>query len=136
MEKEAGGGGDKGELEPGDDAGREEEGRVLEMLEAKWVKMNDTINTQPIPPSTNLLANLPSGRDIHAPPAPYTPPSLDEDQLVRMRAPPGDDELPADVDADDSDDEAEAAGRDTPGALPASRTLSRAESAGNGNAYY
>lgn len=46
MEKDAGGRDHKerGELEPGDDAGREEEGRVLEMLEAKWVKMNDTVS--------------------------------------------------------------------------------------------
>lgn len=46
------------------------------------------MNTQLIPPSAPLLANLPSGRDIHTPPAPFTPPSLDEDQLLRMRAPP------------------------------------------------
>lgn len=42
------GSGDKGEqmggLEWGDDAGREEEGRVIEMLETKWVKMNDTVS--------------------------------------------------------------------------------------------
>lgn len=44
MEKEAGGSGEKGELEPGDDAGREEEGRVIDMLETKWVKMNDTVS--------------------------------------------------------------------------------------------
>jgi hypothetical protein len=33
----------KGELGPGDSAGREEEGRVIEMLETKWVRMNDTV---------------------------------------------------------------------------------------------
>lgn len=99
-----------------------------------WLADFTKINTQLIPPSTNFLANLPSGRDIHSPPAPYTPPSLDEDQLLRMRAPPEEEELPPDVEADDSDNEAEASGRDTPGAFPASRTLSRAESAGN--AYY
>jgi hypothetical protein len=32
-----------GELLRGDDAGWEEEGRVIEMLETKWVKMNDTV---------------------------------------------------------------------------------------------
>jgi hypothetical protein len=43
--KDAGGsGGDKGPLEAGDDAGRGEEGRVLAMLETKWVKMNDTVS--------------------------------------------------------------------------------------------
>lgn len=32
------------ELGRGDDAGWEEEGRVIEMLEAKWVKMNNTVS--------------------------------------------------------------------------------------------
>lgn len=32
------------ELNRGDDAGWEEEGRVIEMLEAKWVKMNNTVS--------------------------------------------------------------------------------------------
>ena len=41
--KDAGGGrSDKGPLAPGDDAGRDEEGRVIDMLETKWVRMNDT----------------------------------------------------------------------------------------------
>ncbi|KAL5338895.1 hypothetical protein BJX70DRAFT_365435 [Aspergillus crustosus] len=45
IEKGAGGErSEKGELGPGDNAGREEEGRVLELLEAKWVRMNDTVN--------------------------------------------------------------------------------------------
>lgn len=43
--KDAGGSrGDKGPLEPGDDAGRDEEGRVIAMLETKWVRMNDTVS--------------------------------------------------------------------------------------------
>ncbi|KLJ09606.1 hypothetical protein EMPG_14980 [Blastomyces silverae] len=93
------------EMDWGDDAGREEEGRVLDMLEAKWVKMNDTINTQLIPSSSSYLANLPSGRDIHSTPAAYCPPQLDTEQLVRMRAPPDTHES-FDV-ADSSDEEAE-----------------------------
>lgn len=45
MEKDAGSRdrGEKNELDPGDNAGREEEGRVIEMLETKWVRMNDTV---------------------------------------------------------------------------------------------
>lgn len=45
MEKDAGSRdrGEKSELDPGDNAGREEEGRVIEMLETKWVRMNDTV---------------------------------------------------------------------------------------------
>lgn len=36
---------DKGPLEPGDDAGHDEEARVIAMLEAKWVRMNNTVST-------------------------------------------------------------------------------------------
>lgn len=43
--KDAGGNrSDKGPLDAGDDAGRDEEGRVITMLETKWVKMNDTVS--------------------------------------------------------------------------------------------
>lgn len=35
------------ELDWGDDAGREEEGRVIDMLEARWMKMNDTVSFLP-----------------------------------------------------------------------------------------
>ncbi|KAN0067797.1 hypothetical protein V8E54_014044 [Elaphomyces granulatus] len=100
----------KGWLDWGDDAGWEEEYRVLEMLETKWVKMNDTINTQLIPSSTPLLSKLPSGRDIHTPPGPYVPPSLDKNQLVRMRAPPEDEET-SDLGGNDSDEEADASSK-------------------------
>ncbi|KAF4287456.1 hypothetical protein CNMCM8689_008768 [Aspergillus fumigatus] len=120
LEKESGGKDRvaKGELDPGDDAGREEECRVIEMLETKWERMNDTINTQIIPPSTDLLANLPSGRDIHSPPGPYKLPSLDEEQLVRMRAPPAEDDYEPRMNMDDSDDELTSPAGVAPGALP------------------
>ncbi|OJD12955.1 hypothetical protein AJ78_06523 [Emergomyces pasteurianus Ep9510] len=100
------------DMDWGDDAGREEEGRVLDMLEAKWVKMNDTINTQLIPSPSSYLANLPSGRDIHPTPAAYAPPQLDAEQLVHMRAPPDIHESPDLVDSSDEDvDQGEAASR-------------------------
>jgi hypothetical protein len=144
VNKDAGGSrSEKGPLGAGDDAGRDEEGRVLAMLETKWVKMNDTVssipssppdpggsqytwltdsmqmNTQPIPPSAPLLSNLPSGRDIHSPPAPYQPPSLDEDQLMRMRAPPDErDHVQFGSDDDSEDDAGQPDGRGTPGAFP------------------
>lgn len=49
MEKDAGSRdrGEKNELDPGDSAGREEEGRVIEMLESKWMRMNDTVRLSP-----------------------------------------------------------------------------------------
>ena len=77
------------------------------------------MNTQLIPPSAPLLSNLPSGRDIHSPPAPYQPPSLDEDQLMRMRAPPDDtDDIHFGSDDDSEDDAGQPDSRRTPGAFP------------------
>lgn len=72
----------------GADAGRAEEGRILEYLEAKWTKMNDTVNTQMIPAEGPLLAGMPSGRDIHMV-AVWRGPELDEGQLRGLRAPLG-----------------------------------------------
>lgn len=71
----------------GSDAGRFEEARVLEMLEKKWTKENDTVNTQAIPPIGPLMSSMPSGREIHSL-KPYTPPVLDSSILESMRALP------------------------------------------------
>ncbi|KAH8674511.1 hypothetical protein BGZ60DRAFT_372572 [Tricladium varicosporioides] len=71
----------------GSDAGRMEEGRVFEMLEKKWNKMNDTINTQVIPPIGPLMASMPSGREIHSL-KPFIPPTVEVSVLESMRAPP------------------------------------------------
>ncbi|KAL2841907.1 hypothetical protein BJY01DRAFT_217026 [Aspergillus pseudoustus] len=121
MEKGAGGERvEKGELGPGDNAGREEEGRVIDMLETKWVRMNDTINTQLIPSSADYLTNLPSGRDIYPSPAPFKLPSLEEEHLARMRAPPTELYLP-ELEGEDSDVESPAELHTrvaTPGAFP------------------
>ncbi|CAG7915731.1 unnamed protein product [Penicillium olsonii] len=116
--KDAGNSGEKGPLDAGDDAGRGEEGQVIAMLEAKWVKMNDTINTQLIPPSAPLLSNLPSGRDIHSPPAPYQPPSLDNDEMMRMQAIPDERDDVNFGNDDDSEDEGGLSADRTPGAFP------------------
>jgi hypothetical protein len=43
--------------------------------------------TQPIPPVGPLLAQMPSGREIHTI-KPYQPPTLSPDVLEAMRAPP------------------------------------------------
>jgi len=78
---------ERGDAEWGADAGRFEEGRVLDMLLKKWEKMNDTVNMQIVPSSDPLLASMPSGREYHTP-KPYQIPALDEDVIARMRAPP------------------------------------------------
>ncbi|KAK1755365.1 hypothetical protein QBC47DRAFT_383508 [Echria macrotheca] len=71
----------------GADAGKLEETRVLEMLETKWTKQNDTMLTQVIPPVGPLLAQIPSGREIHTI-KPFQPPLLEAATLEAMRAPP------------------------------------------------
>lgn len=81
---------------------------------APSVLLTAQINTQLVPPSTDLLANLPSGRDIHSPPGPYKLPNLDEDQLVRMRTPPDEEDFRPGSDVEDSEDEIAVA----PGAFP------------------
>ncbi|KAL9605042.1 MAG: hypothetical protein Q9179_001638 [Wetmoreana sp. 5 TL-2023] len=100
-----------GEL--GADGGRIEEGRVVEMLERKWGKLNDTIlgkiNTQLIPPFEPLLAGMPSGREMHSSKS-YVPPELDADVLEKMRAPPDlkDERVLMDDEENSSDEEASA----------------------------
>ncbi|TGO56151.1 hypothetical protein BOTNAR_0229g00170 [Botryotinia narcissicola] len=71
----------------GGDAGKAEEGRVLEILEKKWVKMNDTIGTLLVPSIGTLISALPSGREMHTLKS-YNPPSLENPVLESMRAPP------------------------------------------------
>ena len=76
------------------------------------------MNTQLIPPPDQLLATMPSGREIHTP-KPYIPPSLDEDVLVRMRAPPdGSENALFGGDGDSSSEEGDVERRELPGAFP------------------
>lgn len=97
-----------------------DETRVLRALERKWMKENDTINTQIIPPHAPLLAQLPSGREFHKVPE-YEPPALQPTVLAGLRGPAdGDEELERES---DSDEEAE---RSVVGAFPT----------GEGGAYY
>ena len=71
----------------GSDAGKAEEGRILEWLEGRWRKMNDTVNVQIVPEWKDLVKTMPSGRDMPLP-GPWQVPLLDESELARMRAPP------------------------------------------------
>ncbi|THX14233.1 pH-response regulator protein palC [Aureobasidium pullulans] len=121
---------EKGSDDWGLDAGKLEEARVLEWLEVKWVKMNDTINVQAVPPSEPLMATMPSGREYHTQ-KPYMSPQLDVSLLARLRAPVDPQQRAFGGDEDDSGDEG--AAREpvvVPGAFPGAAT------AGGGNAYY
>ncbi|KAL9036593.1 MAG: hypothetical protein Q9214_006061 [Letrouitia sp. 1 TL-2023] len=99
----------------GNDAGRFEEGRVIEMLEKKWNKINDTV-----PSFEPLLASMPLGRDVHQTKV-YEPPTLDADILERMRAPPNEDGANSPFENDSSGDEAPSRNNSyLPGAFPSS----------------
>jgi len=89
----------------GSDAGRIEEARVLDSLLDKWTKMNNTVNVQIVPPSEPLLATLPGGREYHSGLQAWTPPTLTEFELSRMRAPPDADGAAVIVEDDKSSDE-------------------------------
>ncbi|KAK8213489.1 hypothetical protein M8818_002791 [Zalaria obscura] len=110
----------KGKEGWGMDAGKLEEGRVVEWLEAKWVKENDTVNVQLVPPFEPLLASMPSGREYHTP-KPFVAPSLEPDVLARMRAPPDPEDDGFRGNEEDSDDENTTTPSDPVGAFPGTR---------------
>ena len=117
----------------GSDAGRFEEGRVIEMLESKWTKTNNLvglshmvkkwkltilqIGAQSIPPFAPLVASMPSGREMHIS-KPYTPPSLDEDVLANMRAPPDRDSFGSQGSDRSSTEAEDSTSAGVPGAFP------------------
>lgn len=101
----------------GMDAGRFEEARVVEMLEAKWEKENSAVNVQVIPPFEPLLARMPTGRDPHSP-VPYQPPVLDAGTLAALRAPPDPADRAFRGDEDDSGGEDGYLRANPPGAFP------------------
>jgi len=96
-----------------DDAGKTEEGRVLDMLEKNWSKVNDLISHQIVPDEKQLMESMPSGREVHTPRS-LEGPVLAEDMLERLRAPPERDEERDG--SDDSVDEIE--GEGLPGSFP------------------
>ncbi|KAJ6787386.1 hypothetical protein PWT90_08600 [Aphanocladium album] len=115
----------------GSDAGRLEETRILELLDAKWSKINDTMNTKAVPPPATLLPKMPSGRDIHTI-KPYSPPALGQDILDAMRAPP---EREDDLDGDlSSDAEETGSAGPPPGAFPGGAEYSGGRA--TGTSYY
>ncbi|KAF2204165.1 pH-response regulator protein palC [Delitschia confertaspora ATCC 74209] len=86
----------------GADAGKFEEGRIVDMLMQKWVKQNDTIGNQLIPPWESLVTAMPSGREYHTS-QPFVPPTLDESSIIKLRAPPEPNDRAFEGNEDDSD---------------------------------
>ena len=76
------------------------------------------MNTQIVPPSGPLVANMPSGRDIHST-KPFVPPTLDADTLAQMRAPPERNSAASDGSDSSSEEERRTPGfTHLPGAFP------------------
>jgi hypothetical protein len=88
------------------------------------------IGIQLVPPSEPLLASIPSGREYHVPKT-FIPPGLDEESIIRMRAPPDPTDSAFKGDEDDSGDEDGRGHPSAPGAFPDSRTEHTA-----GTSYY
>lgn len=103
----------------GADAGKIEEGRILEWLERKWTKQNDTVNVQIVPDHATLIPGMmPSGREaFDSNPGGWRPRMLEEDVLARMRAPVDTDEGLGDEQS--SGDEVDGNGEKTASRAPA-----------------
>lgn len=113
----------------GTDAGKFEEGRVVDMLLGKWEKMNDTMSIQVVPSSAELISAMPSGREYHTP-KPYIIPTLQEDAIIRMRAPPDPGE-PFEGEEDSADEDERTAAAAPVGAFPGTKAEYAA-----GSSYY
>ncbi|KAL1305716.1 hypothetical protein AAFC00_007303 [Neodothiora populina] len=109
------------------DAGKLEEGRVLEWLEGKWNRENDTVSVQIVAPFEPLLAAMPSGREYHTLKT-YTPPALDGHVLASMRAPPDPAQHAYTATEADSGDEADYPPVEPVGAFPGTGTEYRTDS--------
>ena len=105
----------KGDGTWGADGGSSEEGRILEFLEKKFTKENDTINVQIVPEWKPLLALMPSAM-VFPVEEKWKPETLAEAELAAMRALPDADDL--EQGAESSDDEAEGKERRPAGAFP------------------
>lgn len=83
---------EKGSGHWGLDGGKLEEIRIVEFLNQKLTKENDTVNVQLVPEWKPLLAMLPSGMNMPIAER-WKPDSVEEDELAAMRAPPDDNEV-------------------------------------------
>lgn len=92
---------EKGSPDWGLDGGKLEEARIVEYLDQKMTKENDTINVQLVPEWRPLLATLPSGMNMPIEEK-WKVVVLEEDELAAMRAPPEHNDM---ADAGSSEDE-------------------------------
>ena len=79
----------KGDSTWGAEGGKAEESRILDFLDKKLTKENNTVNVQLVPEWKPLLATMPSGMVLPIEER-WKPASLEEDELAAMRGPPED----------------------------------------------
>lgn len=94
----------KGSARWGADAGKAEEARILEFLEKKLTKTNDSVFHHTVPEYKTLLGTLPGGMNMPLGDEKWIPPVLSEDELVQMRAPPEFDAMEQDSSGDEDED--------------------------------
>jgi len=102
----------------GTDAGKSEEARILEYLEKKLVKSNNTVHFQKVPEHKPLLSTLPSGMNMPLGSEQWQRPTLSEDELVQMRAPPDIDAMDQDSSGDENEEYQDSRGPGPVGAFP------------------
>ncbi|KAF3933971.1 hypothetical protein ABW19_dt0208324 [Dactylella cylindrospora] len=107
----------------GQDAGKAEEAMVLNELERKWKKVNDSVTFQPIQSTSSLIAMLPTGRAFFPETQPWAPPKLSSSELHQLQNQAPDDGETDWLRADDSDDDIVVTGESgVPGGFPRSQS--------------
>lgn len=109
---------EKGSARWGTDAGKSEEARILEYLEKRLIKSNNTVHFQKVPEHKPLLNTLPGGMNMPLGGEKWQPPTLSEDELVQMRAPPDTDATDRDSSGDENEDYHDSRGPGPAGAIP------------------
>ncbi|KAK6358494.1 hypothetical protein TWF730_007827 [Orbilia blumenaviensis] len=107
----------------GPDAGKLEEAMVLNELERRWKRINDSVNFQTVQSTSSLLAMLPTGRPVFPENQTWTPPKLSSSELSQLQtqAPNGGDLDWVGVD-DSDDDMSPPEGSMPPGGFPRSQS--------------
>ncbi|KAK6519566.1 hypothetical protein TWF281_003391 [Arthrobotrys megalospora] len=109
----------------GPDAGKMEEAMVLNELERRWRRINDSVNFHKVEPTSSLLAMLPTGRPVFPENQTWTPPKLSSSELLQLQtqAPNGGEiDWTGVDDSDDDDIDARGEGSMPPGGFPRSQS--------------
>ncbi|RPA92004.1 hypothetical protein L873DRAFT_1711798 [Choiromyces venosus 120613-1] len=98
----------------GADAGKLDEEKTLDALEARWEKLNDSVMFQKCPDVQELMGRIPTGRELHQTIKSWEPPKLDVGELRALRA-AGNPGAEVVVEEEDSEEDTAAVGVDDGG---------------------